>query len=258
MAKESGLGDNLYLGGYDISGDVGALGRIAGGLAGTQDVTGINSHAYERRGLHRDGGIDWTGFFNPASVAGGDSEDGAHTVLANRPTTDRTITYCRGTALGSPAACMIGKQLTYDPTRGADGSLTIALQSQANGFGLEWGVLLTPGKRTDTSATDGPSVDLGSGPTLHGMQAWLHVFDLDGDDVTVTVEGSADDGATDPWTPVTGASFTVTAAPTALRVETARNAQVPRYLRAVTTTTDGFSSVTFALVATRNDVEVTF
>jgi hypothetical protein len=259
MSKQSGLGDNCYLGGYDLSGDVGALGRIAGGLAGTQDVTGINKRAFERRGLLRDGGIDWTSFFNPDSVGDGDASDGAHVVLSTLPTTDRTVTYCRGTDLGSPAACLVGKQVNYDPTRGADGSLTIAVQSVPNGFGLEWGRLLTAGKRTDTGATDGSSVDFGTGSTSFGLQAWLHVFEFDGTDVTISLEESSDDAAADAFAAVTGGAFTeVTAGPAAERIQTARDQTVERYLRVVTATTGGFTSCTFAVVVTRNDVEVLF
>ena len=30
MAKSSGLGDNFYIGGYDLSGDVASLGQVQG------------------------------------------------------------------------------------------------------------------------------------------------------------------------------------------------------------------------------------
>ncbi|MFB4312935.1 hypothetical protein [Actinomadura sp. 21ATH] len=264
MAKQSGLGDNFYLGGYDLSGDVGALGRIAGGLAGTQDVTGINAHAFERTGLRRDGGIDWTSFFNPerASDDPPNTEDRAHAVLSTLPTTDRTITYCRGTALGSPAASLIGKQLSYDPTMAADGSLTIAVQSVPNGYGLEWGRLLTAGPRTDTAATNGPSVDFGlgssgTGPSEFGLQAWLHVFAFTGTDATITLQESGDNGAADSWAAVTGGAFAqVTSGPGAQRIQTARDQTVERYLRVATSGT--FSELVFAVVAVRNDTLVEF
>ena len=32
MAKQSGLGDNFYIGGYNLSGDVGSLGSISGAM----------------------------------------------------------------------------------------------------------------------------------------------------------------------------------------------------------------------------------
>jgi hypothetical protein len=75
MTKKSGLAQNFYLGGYNLSGDTGAGNEIGGGLAGTQDVTGIDKSAYERVGLLRDGRLSWTSFFNPAAAA-------AHPVLS--------------------------------------------------------------------------------------------------------------------------------------------------------------------------------
>lgn len=159
MAKTSGLGDNFYLGGYDLSGDTAALGEVGGGFA-TIDVTGIDKSAFERIGGVRDGRIEWTSHFNPASAK-------AHAVLSTLPTTDRTITYCRGTTIGNAAACLIGKQLNYDVTRDNDGKMSIAVRAEANGYGLEWGNQLTAGLRTDTGATNGTGVSLGGDAYLH-------------------------------------------------------------------------------------------
>lgn len=252
MAKQSGLGDAFFLGGYDLSGDVGSLGRVGGGLAGTQDVTGINKSAQERIGLARDGALEWTSFFNPALAA-------AHPVLSSLPTTDRIATYGRGTALGSPAACLVGKQVNYDPSRAADGSLTISVQALANGYGLEWGRQLTAGVRTDTGATNGSSVDLGTGSTAFGLQAWLHVTSFTGTDATIRLQESSDDGSGDAFANVTGGAFTqVTAGPTAERIQTARGQTVERYLRVVTSTTGGFSSLSFVVVVCRNLTSVAF
>src|SRR5215216_1327785 len=114
MAKQSGLGDHLSVAGYDLSGDIGALGSIHGGVAGTQDVTGIDKSAHERIGLLRDGGIDYSAFFN-------DDAGRAHPRLSPLPTADQIVTYHRGGSLGSPAASMVAKQVSYDPTRGNDG-----------------------------------------------------------------------------------------------------------------------------------------
>lgn len=154
MTKQSGLGQAFYLGGYNLSGDTGSGDEIGCGLAGTQDVTGIDKSAYERVGLLRDGRLNWTSFFNPSAAQ-------AHAVLSTLPTTDRHMMWATGTTIGDPAACMVGKQIDYNPTRGADGSLTISVSSQANAYGLEWGDLLTAGQRTDTGAADGTAVEFG-------------------------------------------------------------------------------------------------
>lgn len=153
MTKTSGLGDNFYLGGYDLSGDTQSLGEIGGSIA-LLDVTGIDKFAFERIGGLRDGRIEWTSHFNDATGQ-------EHVALSSLPTTDRILTYCRGTTLGNPAACLVGKQLNYDPTRANDGALTIAVRAEANAFGLEWGKQLTAGKRTDTAATNGTAVEFG-------------------------------------------------------------------------------------------------
>lgn len=154
MTKQSGLAQAFYLGGYNLSGDTGAGNEIGGGLAGTQDTTGIDKAAHERVGLLRDGRLSWTSFFNKAAGQ-------AHAVLSTLPTTDRHAMWATGTTLGSSAACMVGKQIDYNPTRGADGSLTISVSAQANAYGLEWADLLTAGQRTDTAATNGTAVEFG-------------------------------------------------------------------------------------------------
>ncbi|GAA2360829.1 hypothetical protein [Catellatospora methionotrophica] len=251
MSKQSGLGDALYLTGFDASGDTNSLGRIGGGPA-PWPVTGIDKSAFERIGLNRDGALEWVSYFNPALAQ-------AHAKLSALPTTDVLGTYCRGTALGSPAAGIVAKQVNYDGTRGQDGSFTFAVSAQGNGFGLNWGSQLTAGKRTDTGATSGTGVDFGTGSTTFGLQAFLHVFDFTGTDATVKLQQSSDNGVGDTWADVTGGGFTqVTAGPTAQRIATSGAQTVERYLRVVTTTSGGFSSLVFAVMVARNDVATAF
>jgi hypothetical protein len=249
MAKSSGLGARLLVGGNDLSGDVSALSRIAGGPAAL-GVTAINVEAHERLGGVRDGGMDVNSWWNPT---------GAHPVLAALPRTDVVASYCHRATIGSPAACCVGKQITYDGTRAADGAFTLTTQVQANGHGLEWGTLLTAVGRTDTEATAGASVDFGAAGSF-GLQAYLHVAAFSGDDVTITLQQSSDDGDVDAWADVTGGSFSeVTGgAPLSERIQTARDQAVERYLRVVTTTDAGFTSVEFTVVVMVNPVEVTF
>lgn len=150
MAKQSGLGDAFYVSGVDLSGDTASLGEIGGGIA-VIDTTGIDKSAFERIGGIRDGRIEWVSHFNDAASQ-------QHTTLSTLPTTDRILTYCRGTTLGNPAASIVAKQLNYDPTRDTDGKLTFAVRAEANAFGIEWGKSLTAGQRTDTGATNGTAV----------------------------------------------------------------------------------------------------
>jgi hypothetical protein len=155
MAKQSGLGMACYVDGYDLSGDIGQINNIGAPMKPI-DVTSINDYAMERLGGQRDGVIDFTAFMD-ATVS--------HPVLSALPTTDGLTMVSVGTVIGSPSACMIGKQLNYDPTRGTAGDLTFKVNSQANGYAMDWGVLLTAGVRTDTAATTGASLDTGGGFT---------------------------------------------------------------------------------------------
>lgn len=248
MAKQSGLGDALYIAGYDLSGDISAVNSIGGGPA-LLDVTGIDKSAFQRIGGLRDGRIDYTAFFNPAAGQ-------AHPRLSTLPTADVIVSYYRGTALGGASANLVAKQLNYDGTRADDGAFTFAGQNQGNGYGLEWGTSLTAGKRTDTTATNGSSVDFGTGSTTFGLQAYLHVFAFTGTSVTVKLQESSDNGAGDAWADVTGGGFTAATGITSQRIATASNLTVERYLRVVTTGT--FTNAVFAVSVNRNDVATTF
>jgi hypothetical protein len=238
VTKQSGMGDYLLTDGYDFSGDIGSIGRIGGGPAAS-DVTGITSSAMERIGLLRDGGIDFTSWFNP-------STDRQHDVLSTLPYASRQETYCRGLGLGSQAASCVLKQLNYDPTRGQDGALSIAISGQADAYGLEWGVQLTPGKRTDTTATNGASID-GAASTAFGAQAYLHLVAFTGTDITVTLEDSADDVT---FAAVTGGAFAAKTGIGFERIQTGRTATIRRYTRIATTGT--FTSATFLVNFVRN------
>ncbi|SEO83516.1 hypothetical protein [Actinacidiphila rubida] len=244
MSKTGGLGDALYYGGFDMSGDVQALGNVGGGPA-LLPFTDITQAAMARQGGLRDGRIEWTSYFNPGLPA-----NAAHGLLSTLPRGDVLVTYCRGTVLGAPAACLNGKQVNYDGTRANDGSFPFAVSGQANSYGLEWGKLLTAGMRTDTAATLGSSIDTG-GALSFGAQAYLHVSALTGADVTVKIQDSADNAT---FTDVAGLTFAqVTAGPNTQRIAIANTATVRRYLRAVSVTTGGFTSATFAVVINKNE-----
>jgi hypothetical protein len=249
MAKQSGLGDQLWVAGYDLGDDIGS-GSLGGGPAALE-VTGITKSAFERIGGRRDGRFELSVFFN-------DATDRAHERLSALPTADVLLAYLRGTTLGNPAACLNAKQVNYDPKRAQDGALLVDVEAQANQYGLEWGEQLTAGKRTDTGATNGSSVD-GAAASSFGLQAYLHVFSFTGTDVTIKLQESSDDGGGDAFADVTGGGFTqVTSGPTSERIQTARDLAVERYLRVVTTTSAGFSNLVFGVVVARNATSVVF
>ncbi len=241
MAKVSGLLSHFFAGGYDISGDTSALDQVSGGPVAL-DSTGLNKAAKERIYGLRTGQMQVTSFFSTA-VAG---EHPAWSVL---PRADEIGSFMVGSVLGNAAASINAKQLNYDPTRDATGNLTEKVTLSSNGYGLEWGIALTAGSRTDTVATAGAAIDNGAS-TAFGAQAYLHVTAITGTSVDLKVEHSADNLS---W--ATLIDFGSVAAISAQRGTVAGT--VNRYVRA-TSGTGTFSSVTFFVMINRNPIAVTF
>jgi hypothetical protein len=235
VSKESGIGDALYVGEYDLSGDIGAVNTIET-TRGVLGVTAINASAEERIVGLKDGSLAFSSYWN--AVAGQ-----AHPVLSALPRTDRIVSYFHGATVGNAAASMVGKQLGYAPTRGQDGSLVADTQAAANGYGLEWSGggtgdgMLTTGKQSFATGTvNGTSINLGSTSTLFGAAAYLHVFSIASGTATFTVQDS-DDNST--FLPITGMGFTAVTAATSERVQGAVNATVRQYVRIQCTGTHG-------------------
>lgn len=251
MAKRGGLNMRHHVDGYNLSGDTRDFGEIAGGNT-PHDMTSVDREAFERIGGLRDGRMSWTAFFN-------DAADRAHAVLSVLPRGDRIATTWFGPTIGSEAASINGKQINYDPSRTNTGELSIAVNVQANGYGVEFGTAHTAVPRTDTAATNGAGVD-GAAASAFGLQAYLQVSGFAGTDVTVKLQESSDNGVGDAWTDVVGGGFTAitSTTPQAQRIETARDLAVERYLRVVTTTSAGFTSLAFAVMVARNLTETRF
>lgn len=221
MAKQSGIGSSLFVGEYDLSGDIGAVDTIDS-TRGVLDITAINASAAERLVGLKDGALAFNAYWNVSASQ-------AHAVLSALPRTDRIASVFIGSTVGAAAASVVGKQITYAPARGSDGSLVASVNVQANGYGLEWGEMLTTGKQTFASGTSsGTSVDFGSTSTLFGAAGYLHVFSVGSGTPTVTVQDSADDSS---FSTVTGMAFTASPAATSERVQGAVGATVRRYVR---------------------------
>lgn len=246
MAKTSGLGDRLFVGGYDLSGDVGSIQKISGPHA-LLDVTGLDKSAPERLTGHRDGSMQFNSWFNDAAAQ-------EHAALRTLPTADVVVMYCRGVVLGNDGAGMVAKQINYDGQRQADGSLAFSVDLQANGFGLEWIDQLTAGTRDDTTPTNGPSIDgqatqgLIGASSAFGMAAYLQVFGINGSSIVVHVQDSADNST---FADITGLVFPAVTvnAPAGSRIETGLTATIRRYLRVITT--GSFIDFRYAVGVTR-------
>jgi hypothetical protein len=249
MPKRSGLGANCYVDGINLSGDIGAIDTLAS-PRGTFVVTGIDKSAYERILGRRDGLASFTAFFNKDA-------NRAHLKLSPLPRTDRDAMVLIGTTLGDPAASLRALQINYDGTREQEGQFLFKIDMQSQGFGLDWGRMLTAGRRTDTGATNGSSVDFGTGSTAFGLTAWLQVLGFTGTDATIKLQESSDNGGADAFADVTGGGFvSVTTAPGTQRIATSTTQTIERYLRVVTTTTGGFSSLEFAVMVARHEAAV--
>jgi hypothetical protein len=236
MAKTAGLGDDLFVAGYHIGGDIQQVAMHGG--PNLLDVTDITQSAHSRLGGLRDGAFDITSYLDPAAGA-------AHAAFSPLPTADVIMTYLRGQALGNPALCQTSKQVGYDPTRAADGSITLKVAGMANGFGQEWGIQLTAGARTDTTATTG-AFYADTGQTAFGCQAYLQIVSFSGTSVDVTITQATTSGGSYSTLIDFGAQTGIGA----FRQVTSNVTTVDQFLKVATAGT--FSSAVFQVTFVRN------
>ncbi len=317
MPKQVGLGDNFYVGGYDLSGAVASLDQI-GSPVGLLDMTTITFKAHQRLGGKRDGNISFTTFLDintpavstpsvPASgtpvtntnpyvvyvtvTAGTGTQvaingvnqgtfDGtytvpingtitltytvaptwswfargtAHNALSALPSADVIGSYFQGATLGNIAASMTAKQINYDPTRDASANINLKCDLQANGFGLEWGKQITAGLRTDNGPTTGAFFDSGTIGGAWGCQAYMHLIQLVGTNVQVTITHATTSGGS--YT--TLADFGSQTAIGGFRQVVSNTTQVNQFLKVVSAGT--FTSAVFAINFIKNQTAgVTF
>src|SRR6476646_5112888 len=107
MAKTTGLGDQLLVGGRSLGGDIQSIGRVGGGSPTLIELTDITQYAHARALGLVNGEIDLVAYFDPAVGA-------SHATFAALLTVDTLVTYCHGFALGAPAANLQAKQIGYD------------------------------------------------------------------------------------------------------------------------------------------------
>lgn len=151
----------LFAGGHDISEDIAALQRIGGG-PNLLDVSTLDKVGMKRIAGRFDGEFNVSVLYDP---------DVAHVPLSALPTTAVHLMFAMpGTTAGDYAAMLAAKLVDYAPSVGNDLAAMFAVQAQASeGAPLEWGRMITAGKRTDTGATaSGTGITL---PTPPGVAA---------------------------------------------------------------------------------------
>jgi hypothetical protein len=234
MAKQSGLGHNFFIGGYDLSGDVSAIDNWSTPVESV-DVTSISKSAFERLQGRVDLDASFSTFFNDAAGQ-------QHLALRNYATTDRNVSWTFGSTVGDVACGAVAKQVDYPLTRGADGTLTATIPISGNGVISEWGNLLSAGKITHSGATTVASKD-DSSSSAAGASAIIQSMSLSSGTATVKIQHSANDSS---WSDLI--TFTnVAAASDSGRTSERKTVSgtVNRYLRIVTSGT--FSNLVFVI-----------
>ena len=241
MAKISGIGQRLYVQGFDLSGDTGQINNV-GSPVNLLDVTPISAAAMERIMGRRDGLISFTAFFN-------DAADGEHVALKGLPTSDVLALYLMSATRGDACAAISAKQENYDGSRGADGSLTIAVNLPASaGIPLERGIILVAKTTSHTGETDETGDNFGSQTTVGAVGFLQHFEDTSPSGVIeYDIEDSSDstDGDDGNWSNLI--AFSNVSTPWAgIAERVAVNGNVEKWVRA-STNGAGFTNASFAM-----------
>lgn len=226
MAKRSGLSQQFFAHGYDLSGDVGAVNSIVVSRADL-DVTALNKTAHERLGGVADGTIDFTAFFNDAAGQ-------EHAALKGMPSTSVMWSWLMaGADSGGVGLSGTVQQMNYSSTRGRNGSMEMGAKGSArDGYPpIEEHTNVSPGKVTHASATSSASADAGAGTTRGGI-GFLQYFSRASGTPSFLIEHSTDNAA---WS--TLMTFAGTGGVTAFGERKTVTGTVNRYLRATTTGT---------------------
>lgn len=234
MAKKTGLAHQFFQGIYDLSGDVSSIGSWSTPVA-VLDITGIDKSAMERVQGLVGGSVSYNVFFNDAAAA-------AH-VASRVPTTAANMTWAIGQTVGNAAGMIASVATNYDGSRSADGALSFDIEALNHSTPPVWGVMLTPGAKTDTGAANGATLDQ-SAQTTAGAEAILHVTSFTGTNFTATVQDSSNGSS---WG--TLKAFAQVTATGSERVTV--SGTVERYVRVISTGT--FNPVTFAVSFRRGE-----
>lgn len=227
MAIKSGLSQKFFAHGNDLSGDVGAINNLNCSRADLK-ATGIDKIAVVRLPGISDGAIDYTAFFNDASLQ-------EHAVLKPMPATVVMWSWLVGGGALAGAVGLSGsvQQMSYKGVRGRDGSMEMGVTGLAREGYPPWEdhASLTAGKVTHASAASSASVDQAAGSILGGI-GFLQFFSKASGTPTFLIEHSTDNVS---WATLLTFAGTGGASPFGERKTV--TGTVNRYLRLTTTGT---------------------
>ena len=239
MAKSSGLGQALFVQGYDLSTDASTLSG-AGYTQEVLDTTGIDVSATERVAGRADSPLVINGWFDNA-------DDKAHEAYKSLPTGDRVVTYLLGTAITEPALFLNSKQSEYNVQNQPGNALATQVSFASNASisgdtGINFGVMLDAGATTYSSSSNGTTVDQSAGTTAGSVACLQFVSGSSVSSFVVKVQHSTN-GAS--WSDLTTFSTISANTPTA-EIKTS-SGTVNRYVRLTTTLsgTNGKCQVSF-------------
>jgi hypothetical protein len=250
MTITSGIGGRAFLDEFNLSGTIAQMSAMEQTEA-QLDKTTIQDEAVRRLGARKDGRLATVSHFDDAAGM-------SHDALSEYPasTENRLLSYCHRATRGAPAWSCWGKQTELIYNRQADGDLLLNASVAGNGYGVELGHLLTAGLESSSGTEALTGVDDGAGAASdYGLQAYLHVVSFTGTDVTVTLQDSDDDAATDPYGDITGAAFTTVTGVGFERIQTGRTENVKQWIRV---DLDGtYSAVELVVVVVPNRLAAT-
>jgi len=200
VAKQTGLGDKLYMNGNDLSGDIATITRVETMVNLLQSTSIEDSSETRLQGIS-DGALAFQSYFNDDGAASRAAAAGStHVELSTLPTTDVLLYYARGATLDNVMAALTAKQVGYGGARGADGALLFSVETQAAGNPVEFGEQVTAGLVTHASATSSTG-KVDAAQTTNGGVGFLQGVEVDSGTATVVIEDSADttDGTDGTW-----------------------------------------------------------
>jgi len=224
--KTSGLGQALFVQGFDISTDASTVSQ-AGYTQEVLDTTGINVSATERVAGRVDAMLDINGWFD----AGSEKSHAAYLSSNKLPTTDRAVTYLLGTAIGEPSIFLNTKQQNYNvvnqPGNALAANASFASTASVSGFdGINFGVMLDAGATTYTSTTNGTTVDQSASSAAGSVACLQFVSGASVSSLVAKIQHSSDGGS---WSDIITFSTISANTPTAEIVS--MEGTVNRYVR---------------------------